>query len=298
MATQQSVRLLSLLMVTAAITACGGGGGGGDTTSPSPAPTSSSPSPAPAPAPGSAPAPSPAPAPGVGVPAPAPISGPPPAPTEAATGLAAPTLNLSTSSNTVTLVSSFILLAQELAQAYTFADEGAAAQAIAKVSSNPTPFNCPGGGVMTSGSPGSLSYVGCGTVGGYAFTGASTIANAGPTYTLNYSNLQVTGGSAPSSPVTGQTTCVTASTNCVTTLGGYEWGYDASYANGLANGTHRCTCGNGTWNVVYQDFGATSGTAYVYATNGTATVTRQSDRLFRVSQTVNGQTNTFDVPLP
>lgn len=258
-------RLLSLMMLCAAIAGCGGGGGG----SPAPAPPPPVPGP---PAPPAAPA--------------------PPAPTQETTGLGPPTLSLNASTNPIDLglISSLVFLAQEMVDAEVVADAAAAAQAVARVSVNATPFNCPGGGTMTAAAPGSLTYTNCGTAAGYAFNGNATLTTNATGYTLSYNGLAATGANAPVDPLTGSSVCTTAGgPNCVTTLGSFRWGFDATYANGVANGTHQCTCvNNQTWNVVFRDFGPTSGVAYVYATNGIATATRTGDKSFTVTQTVNG----------
>jgi hypothetical protein len=278
----RSVRLLSLMMLSAAITGCGGGGGGGATAAP--------------PAGGPAPAPAPGPAPAAG-PAPAPAPGEPSAPTEATTGLTAPTLSLSTSISQQALVSSFIVLAQEMADAQKVADEAAAAQKIAQFAPGlggnaAGAFACPGGGQIAytpAGAGLTYLYLDCATSGAI-FNGSATIAATPTGYTLQYSNLTATGTDAPNGTLNGSTTCTPKTgggADCVTTLASFVWGYDATYAGGLADGAHQCSC-NGTWNVVFENFGPTSGTAYVFATNGKAVVTRTSASTVDVTQTLTG----------
>lgn len=285
MATSSSVKLLSVLMLSAAIAACGGGGGGGD------APPSAGPAPSPSPSPGPSPSPAPGPSPS---PAPTPPSAPP-APTEATTGLTAPTLALSASADLNVLVQSFMQISQQLSQAYARADDAMAARVVSQVAvPDGTTVDCPEGGqVGASGGPAGrqVAYAGCAAA-GYNFTGAAQYTVSGAGFQLQYSDLLAAGPANYANTLTATSDCATA-TNCVTSVSGYRWGYDAMYdpASRLANGAHRCECANGSWNVVFDDFGATSGVAYIYASNGVAVATRVSATRLSVQQTVGGVTS-------
>lgn len=257
------VRVLSLAACSLVVllTACGGGGGGGG---------------------------------GSGTNA-------PPRPTA---GLSDPSLTLQQNQPTA------ISLAQEMVQTYQLADEAAAAQQLVEMApgvldSSTSPAACPGGSgtisFATNGSGYNYTYNACANA-GYVFTGSGVItptvvSSAVTEYDLDFSNVTVTGTNAPNTALTGSSVCTpgTSAVSCITTLGGYVWGNDVSYSAGLANGSHQCDCGNGTWNVLFDDFGATSGAAYVYASNGEASVTRLSANTFRVVLTVNGVTTTYDV---
>ena len=282
---RKSARLLSLVMITAAIAACGGGGGG----------TSAAPSPGPAPSP---------------VPPPPP---PPPPPSPPVTGLPDPTLTLSTSVDINVQVAAFRQLASQMAEAYIDADNAQAAREVSLLApgaggSPPASFNCPGGvGTIsiTNGSSLTYSYSNCAT-NGYGFNGGGTLTptvNGGvlASYTLQYNGLAATGPNSFSDALAGTSACKVdgSTTSCVITLGGFIWGYDSTFADGKANGTHRCTCSNGSWNVLFTDFTATSGIAYVYAQNGTAIATRTGVKTFSVQQTLTGGSPvTFDVTIP
>ena len=194
-------------------------------------------------------------------------------------------------------MTSFILLAQEMADAQKVADEAGAAQKMAQLApglggSAAGTFNCPGGGqIAFTPTGGALTYVyvNCATSGSI-FNGSATMTATPTGYRLQYGNVAATGTDAPNSSLTGTTSCTPKAgggADCVTTLSSFIWGYDSTYVNGSADGSHQCSC-NGTWNVVFQDFGPSSGTAYIFATNGKAVVTRTSASTFDVTQTLTG----------
>lgn len=226
------------------------------------------------------------------------------APPRPAAGLSDPSLTLQQNQPTA------ISLAQEMVLTYQLSDEAAAAQQLVEMApgvldASTSPYACPGGSgtitFATNGAGFNYTYNACAND-GYAYTGSGVIS---PTvvsstvteYDLDFSNVTVTGTNAPNTALTGSSVCTpgTSSVSCITTLGGYVWGNDVSYSAGLANGSHQCDCGNGTWNVLFDDFGATSGAAYVYASNGEASVTRLTANTFRVVLTVNGVTTSYDV---
>jgi hypothetical protein len=191
----------------------------------------------------------------------------------------------------VTVATEFRLLAQEMREAYLVADDGMAHRELA-VFAPQASDTCTGGGTITVAGAGSLgyTYTNC-VLGGYTFNGTATMTPGGSsTYEVDPDSVSVTGPNGYASTLTGSSSCVVGTpTKCTTTEGGFKWGYDINYdaATALAKGTHQCTCGAQlTWNVVFDDFGAGSGMAYVYATNGTAIVERTGDKTFLVTRQI------------
>ena len=265
------LRILVVSAATAALVGCGGGGG--SDTSGTSAPT-------------------------------APIQ-----PTN--TGLGAPTLMLTQSQGAV------FPLVEEMISTYALADEAQAAKALGSLvpgvgSAATSPYGCSGGGqIAVTDTAGVLdyTYTDC-SDGTYTFNGTSQLTptpvtgGAVTSYGLAFTDLQLTipGGSPVA--VSGALTCTPPSTagqapSCVSAVGSYVWGSDISYSsNGIANGSHQCDCGQGSWNVTFKDFGATSGEAAVFATNGSAIVTRTGAKTFTVVLFLGSAVQTYTVTLP
>jgi hypothetical protein len=261
-------RAVILVASVASLSACGGGGGGGGSSATAPTPPAN-------------------------------------------TGLSAPTLTLSQSINAVTP------LVQEMTLTYGLADEAQATRALGSLvpgvgNTATSPFACTSGDIAFTKDPASgiLSYTynNC-SDGTYTFSGTSSVTptpSAGPvtSYRLVF-NGQVSGPGGLSATITnGTLACTPAATagqapSCTTTAVGYVWGYDISYAaNGAANGSHQCDCGQGSWNVTFKNFTATGGVAEVFATNGSAIVTRTAAKMFTVEMFAGGEVRTYTVPLP
>jgi hypothetical protein len=288
---KKSLASLELLFLSAALTtlaACGGGGGGDDNPSPTP----------PAPSPGSA---TPAPPPPVGSPP------PPPAPAPAGTGLSEPSLALTLEARDA------VMLARKMADAGNAAAGAAATMALGPIDPGTegaaATTDCAQGGtvsyVNTSSSIMTYTYSAC-QISGYTFNGTSTVSTNHENgvlanFTVDFNNLQVSGAGAPAA-VTGELRCQAPTVAgqapaCISSYATFVWGWDMSLTSEGMSGTHQCTCSHGTWNVHFDKFTAAAGTAYVYATNGTATVTRNGVRAFRVVLTVEGTTQAFDIVL-
>lgn len=271
-------RLTPLLILTVALSgglaACGGGGGGD--AAPPPA----------------APAPS----------QPPPVNGMPAFPSEAVTGLTYPskTLQLTTPQATElvkTTVSTY-LISGEARAAVQLGQEAPGA-----LSNTPSPAACSGGGaisyVLAAGKH-DYAYAGC-VSGPFTYAGGpnkNSMTLGTGAYDISYADLTVTGGW--SGTLNGTTSCkiVAGVAKCTALVRGFIWGYDHAYDQvaAVANGTHQCNCDNaGTWNVLFENFGATGGKAYVYATNGGAIITRNSATSFTVVLTVNSVTQTIEV---
>jgi hypothetical protein len=267
-------RVLIVIAAAASLSACGGGGGGGGGGSSATPPTQ-----------------------------------------PANTGLSDPGLNLTQS------VSAAIPLVQEMTLTYGLADEAQATKALGSLvpgvgNTTPSPYQCAGGGTITytpNATGLAYTYTGC-SDGTYTFTGTSQVTptvNAGgalTNYQISFTGLQQNGPSG-SATVTGSLACIPAATagqqpSCVTQTtvagasGEYVWGYDISYAANTANGSHQCDCGQGSWNVTFKNFTATNGVAEVFATNGSAIVTRTGAKTFTVVMFVGGTVQTYDVTLP
>lgn len=277
MSTPRLTHLLILTVALSGLAACGGGGGGDDAPAPPASPTPSEPPP---------------------------VNGMPAFPSEAVTGLTYP-------SKTLTLTSA---QANELVQTaistYLLSDEATAAtrlgqEAPGALNSAASPAACSGGGSISysaSGSNYGYTYGNC-VSGLYTYGGASTMALGTGTYAITYSNLPVagpTGWTTGSDGLTGTTACKVSAgaAKCIATYKGFVWGYEHRFdhATLLANGSHQCNCQNaGSWNVVFENFGPSSGKAYVYATNGGAIITRNSASSFTVVLTVNSVTQTMTV---
>lgn len=277
MSTPRLTQLLILTVALSGLAACGGGGGGDAAPAPPAAPTPSEPPP---------------------------VNGMPAFPSETQTGLSYP-------SKTLTLTSAQAgELVQTAVATYKISGQAAAAvqlgqEAPGALSSAASPAPCSGGGTIVY-SAGSSSYgytySTCAS-GVYVYGGASTMTLGSGAYDISYNNLPVAGPnnwSTGSEGLTGVTACKVSagSAKCIATYKGFIWGYDHTFDHTtlLANGSHQCNCNNaGTWNVIFDDFGALSGKAYVYATNGGAIITRNSATSFTVVLTVNSVTNTFNI---
>jgi hypothetical protein len=270
MKSSRTLRFLAAGAVTAVLVACGGGGGGGGgggTTTPT--------------------APTP--------------------PTN--TGLAAPSLVLNQSAGDA------YNLVTEMVLTYTLAEQAQAANALGALvpgvgSAVSTPYSCTTGTIDVTDTNGLLaySYNNC-SDGVYSYNGTGsqvvvTLSSGAVTsYELTISQLAATGPGSLSTTLDGTVTCTPAAMagqkpQCVTTLGGYIWGYDISYSGSLANGSHQCNCGNGSWNVTFKNFGPTSGTAEVFASNASAIVTRTGAKTFTVVMFVGSDVKTYTVTLP
>jgi hypothetical protein len=267
------------------LAACGGGGGD------DPAPTP------PAPPPGSA----------TPVPPPPNSPPPPPAPAPTGTGLGNPSLQLTLNDRDA------VLLARKMEEAGNAAAGAAATLALgpldAGVQGSASPVACPLAGTLSyaTTAPGvyTYTYTGC-QVEGYTFNGTSTVTSTLQggvlqSFTVDFDGLQVAAAGTPAS-VTGQLRCQAPAAAgqapaCVSSYASFVWGWDMSLTAEGASGTHQCTCSNGSWNVTFDQFTGSGGMAYVYATNGTAAVTRTGVKTFTVVLTVNGVTQAFDVVL-
>jgi hypothetical protein len=75
------------------------------------------------------------------------------------------------------------------------------------------------------------------------------------------------------------------------------WGRDTVVTAAGVSGTHQCSCSQGSWNVTFNNFTASSGKAFVYATNGTANVTRTGLKTFTVALAVEGTTKAYAIVL-
>lgn len=269
-------RILTMFSTIAALAACGGGGG----DSP--------------PAAGTAPTPR----------------------SQQVTGLNSPTLTLTQDINSATP------LVQEMTSTYAHAGAAFAVKVIG--SSELTPgfgsaadgsANCPAGTVdYTAETPSGAiyyTYKGC-SKGNYVFDGIATVqvtraaGGAITGYEISFNNLGVTGLNVPLSfgTLTGSVVCKPAATagqqpECIANYAKYVWGYDSTFdSGGTANGTHQCDCGQGTWNVAFEDFTAGGGLANSFATNGSAVVRRTGAKTFVVTMWVNGVVQTYNVTLP
>ena len=142
-------------------------------------------------------------------------------------------------------------------------------------------------------------YNACNT-NGYTYDGSAVVTpdGTGLGYTIQLTGVSVSGPDGYSNPsLTGSSTCILGnpSNRCTTSQGDFRWGFDITFAAQLANGTHQCNCGVGRrWNVVFDDFGATNGVAYIYATNGEALVERTGEKTFLVTRQI-GSTLLTDV---
>jgi len=271
-------RILTVFSAVAALTACGGGGGGGGDA---------------APATGTAPTPR----------------------TQQVTGLTPPTLTL------VQDISTAIPLVEEMTRTYAHAGAAFAVKVIG--SSELTPgfgstadgsANCPAGTVdYTAETPSGTiyyTYKGC-SKGNYVFDGVATVqvtraGGAVTGYRIDFTDLGVQGLNVPLDfgKLTGSVVCKPAATagqqpECIANYSGYVWGYDSTFdSGGTANGTHQCDCGQGTWNVTFENFTALAGLADIFATNGSAVVQRTGAKTFVVTMWVNGIVQTYNVTLP
>lgn len=165
-------------------------------------------------------------------------------------------------------------------------------------------YTCPGGGTVTytggAGSPLNYVYAAC-AIDGYVFEGGATatLAAGGNAFTVVYSALAVTGPDSLAIVAVGSTECALNAgalggcvarypTGSLVPAENFVWGWDTTWAAGVANGTHQCGCVL-TWNATYQDFGSASGKAVIAGSNGTAYVDRLSATAFNV-RTVIGST--------
>jgi hypothetical protein len=262
------LRYLIIGAATAALAACGGGGDSGGSSPTAPTPPSN-------------------------------------------TGLTAPTLTIAQS------LSAVGPLVDEMVLTYAIADEAQAAKALGAMApgvgtSSTSPYNCSSGQITFTSNPnGTLdyTYVNC-FDGTYTYNGTSqvtpTTAGGGAvtSYLLAFTNLRVSGPPAGLAPtVSGSVTCTPSGTPgqapaCTSAVGSYVWGNDASYASGAANGSHQCDCGQGTWNVTFRNFSATGGQADVFASNGSAVVTRTGAKTFTVNVFVGSNSGSYTHTLP
>lgn len=274
----KTTRLSQLLILTVALSglaACGGGGGGDAAPPPAnPTPTQ-----------------------------PPPVNGMPPFPLEAQTGLSYPSKTLQlTTAQAADLVETAV-------STYKISGEARAAvqlgqEAPGALANTPSPAACSGGGAITyvlSAGKYDYAYAGCQS-GAFTYNGGplkNYMTLGSGSYAITYDDLVVTGGWDGTIDV-GTTNCKIEAgvAKCVATVKGFIWGFDHTFdkATAIANGTHQCNCNNaGTWNVVFENFGPTSGKAYVYATNGGAIITRTGATTFTVELTVNSVTTSFPV---
>lgn len=284
---KRSLAFLNTLFVGVALTtllaACGGGDTVDDALSP--------------PAPGSA------------TPVPPPAGNPPPMP--AGTGLSPPTLRLSLNADDA------VLLAKKMVEAGEQAAGAVATLALGPldpgvspgVSGSPAPLACPGGGTLGHAGAGAgvqaYTYSGC-VSGPYTFTGSSTFTpsmtgGVVTNFTLAFDGMLASGAGSPPS-LTGTLNCLAPTTAgaapaCTSTFARIVWGRDTVVSAAGVSGTHQCSCSQGSWNVSFSDFNATSGKAFVYATNGIADVTRTGLKTFTVVLTVEGVTKAFAIVL-
>jgi hypothetical protein len=189
-----------------------------------------------------------------------------------------------------------------MSDAYDQADGAAAGTEVSKLAANIPASGtvaCPGGGTFSINGT-TLTFIACAT-NGYTFSGTATVKPLAPDpgYQLTYNALSASGPNGFNEAITGVSSCVVdaGETRCVTKFGGFMWGYDSTYVNGVANGTHQCTCANGSWNVLFDDFDGSTGIAYVYANNGTAVVTRTGTKNFLVQQTLTNGAPTAAFPI-
>lgn len=283
---KKSLAFLDTLFVGVALTTLLAACGGGDTAD------------------GTAPAPSP----GSATPVPPPASTPaPPAPVPEGTGLSLPTLRLTLNADDA------VLLAKKMVDAGDQAAGAVATLALGPldpgVSGSPSPLACPGGGTLASAGTGAggqaYTYTQCAS-GPYTFNGSSSFtptmtAGVLTSFTLVFDGLLASGAGSPPS-LAGTLNCLAptvagAAPACTSTFAHIVWGWDTVVSAAGVSGTHQCSCSQGSWNVTFGDFNATSGKAFVYATNGTADVTRTGQKTFTVVLTVDGTTKAFSIVL-
>jgi hypothetical protein len=218
-------------------------------------------------------------------------------------------LNVDTSSPAVlasTLEATLSKLIDDARSAYTVAPLAAAIGNFVKLA--PVGQEPVTGGLFGPGcSSGSLSVAGASyrfancELNGHLVSGTSTLTTAGSTYRLDFSGLQVTLAGAASTTLSGYAQCEVATgavPQCVVQIEPnapawtqtFRFGWDSSFANGVANGTHMCGVCDQTWLVQLNDFTATSGSALIEASNGTATIQRVGASTWSGSVTVNGAT--------
>jgi len=249
----------------------------------------------------------PAPSPGSATPVPPPASNPPPAPVPAGTGLSLPTLRLTLNAEDA------VLLAKKMVDAGDQAAGAVATLALGPldpgVSGAPSPLACPGGGTLGHVDAGAgvqaYTYTGCAS-GPYTFNGSSTFtpsmtAGVLTSFTLAFDGLLASGAGSPPS-LTGTLNCLAptaagAAPACTSTFAHIVWGRDTVVSAAGVSGTHQCSCSQGSWNVTFDAFNASSGKAFVYATNGTADVTRTGPKTFTVVLAVEGVTKAFSIVL-
>lgn len=227
------------------------------------------------------------------------------------TGLSTPTLSLSQS------LSAVIPLVEEMVSVYALADDAQATKALGSLvpgigGAAPQTYSCSSGQIdLAANADGSIDYTynTC-SDGTYTFSGTSRVTptvgagGAVTSYRLDFANLQFAGPGGLVSTASGSVTCLPPATagagpSCTTDVGNYVWGSDISYSSsGTANGSHQCNCGQGTWNVTFNDFTPTSGEANVFATNGSASVTRTGAKTFTVVLFLGTTAETYSVTLP
>jgi hypothetical protein len=277
MTLRQSLLLTALAAVLAALSACGGGGGGGG---------------------------------GGGNAAPddaiAQIT--PPDYTNDTGLLAAPTKVIDFNAGPQSQLDQLATFIRDLQEALAVAPLGQAAAAFAAADddgngpiSGGQYLSCPAHLTITGST---YTFSGC-VIDGYQVDGQATLSAVGAsTYTLTFSGISVTLPSSSPIAISGSADCtvtVGAVPKCVVQLGPisplsthtYRFGWNADYAGGVASGTHSCGCTE-TWLVTLDNFTATSGTALIQASNGSALIRRDSANLWDVELTpTGGQTIVF-----
>ena len=242
--------------------------------------------------------------------------GGPTPPSEATTGIAAPTRALgnllSDTDKARRLVTE--LNAARLASPGLVAGQRMAALAAAGGTQASEIANCAGSGtvwrlLLTAPDPDKLDYRfnNCADgeyifgTGGDGSAVATREANTGSPYKVTYEEFELTGpgiAAAPANKIGGEAACKVAATlaQCVTKPLQSELraGYDAAYAVAPAavSGTFSCDCFAEMQSLVisFSGFGATSGTARVFATDGYVDVTRKTAGLYDVTVVHQGGT--------
>lgn len=175
-----------------------------------------------------------------------------------------------------------------------------------------------GGRYLTCATPGTLTitgstytFSGC-VVNGYRVDGQASLSAVGAsTHTLTFSGIGVTLPGSSQIAISGSADCtVTAGAvpKCVAELDPiatlstetYRYGWNATYSDSpvpTASGTHGCGCTD-TWLVTLDNCTATSGTALIQVSNGSALIRRNSANLWDAELTeTGGQTIVFrDIP--
>jgi hypothetical protein len=165
-----------------------------------------------------------------------------------------------------------------------------------------------GGQYLTRARPGTLTITGSTytfsgyIVNGYRVDGRASLSAVGAsTYTLTFSGIGVTlpgslqidiSGSADCTVTAGAVPRRVAELDPIATLSTetYRYGWNATYSDSpvpTASGTQGCGCTE-TWLVTLDDFTATSGTALIQASTGSALIRRNSANLWDAELTPTG----------